>query len=429
MILHSISITNFRNIETPTTFELHPKFTAIIGTNGKGKSTILHAVRIAAGTYLLGIPPVVKRAIVESEIRRKDFGTHSGLQTPTIIKAVGNLEENIIEWTRKIPKGKVKTTSSNEDVGIIRNIAKDNFQRVNEEGFADVDLPVIAFFGTGRFAGGGRDTLRKYVSREVFKDGYYSWLDMRYSTFQYPRWLRGYDSRLEEKKEIAGTLEAFYHAIKTAVPFIQKISFNGEEFLLKVKIDDYESDLLPLSLHSDGIITHTSMVAELAYRCLVLNAHHADKAIEKSKGIVMIDELDLHLHPNWQKRVVRDLKLAFPNLQFIVTTHSPFIVQSLDSNELINLDGSNPSVDPTDLTLNKVATDVMGVKGLNADDFMARYSEAYGNLLAIQNSKGTLTLDDYEEVNKILSQVLIKDTVDPIYKAFLQLKNEEDEAS
>lgn len=127
-----------------------------------------------------------------------------------------------------------------------------------------------------------------------------------------------------------------------------------------MKLEGFESPYLPLSLDSDGIITHTSMVAELAYRCIMLNAHNGKNAIKESRGLVMIDELDLHLHPTWQKQVVGDLKKAFPNIQFVATTHSPFIVQSLKSDELINLDKLS-DVEPLDLSLEEVAEDIMGV--------------------------------------------------------------------
>ena len=52
----------------------------------------------------------------------------------------------------------------------------------------------------------------------------------------------------------------------------------------------------------------------------------------------MIDEVDMYLHPHWQKHVLRDLVKAFPLVQFIVTTHSPFIVQSLKEGQLISFD-------------------------------------------------------------------------------------------
>ena len=57
----------------------------------------------------------------------------------------------------------------------------------------------------------------------------------------------------------------------------------------------------------------------------------------------MIDEIDLHLHPKWQRHVVGDLQKAFPNIQFIGTTHSPFIVQSMNPGEVIDLNSLKSS--------------------------------------------------------------------------------------
>src|SRR5690606_7819707 len=114
----------------------------------------------------------------------------------------------------------------------------------------------------------------------------------------------------------------------------------------------------------------TEMVAELAYRCIVLNGFKEEKAIDEATGIVMIDELDLHLHPKWQRHVVNDLKTAFPNIQFVVTTHSPFIVQSLEQSELVNLDEEvQKIVTPNELPINKVITDIMDVDSIKSDDF------------------------------------------------------------
>ena len=70
----------------------------------------------------------------------------------------------------------------------------------------------------------------------------------------------------------------------------------------------------------------------------MLNPQFGGDAPTRTPGIVLIDELDLHLHPFWQRRVVQNLTSAFPALQFIATTHSPFIVQSLGPNQLIVLE-------------------------------------------------------------------------------------------
>jgi len=88
---------------------------------------------------------------------------------------------------------------------------------------------------------------------------------------------------------------------------------------------------------SDGFRNMIAMVADIAHRAARLNPHLGSNAAAKATGVVLIDEIDLHLHPKWQRRVVDDLKSSFPNMQFIVTTHSPFIIQSLSPGELLDL--------------------------------------------------------------------------------------------
>jgi len=418
MRINSIHLTNFRNIEEAT-FLFDSNFTVIIGINGKGKSTLLHAIRIACGTYLLGIPEANKRHIWPSEIRRKDFGTHLSLQTPTMVEAEGSLDDKPLKhpWRRVVPEGKTKTSASQDDIGEIRGIARKKYDLVTKHG-KNVDNPVIAFFGTSRLAGGGRDTLGNYTGREIFKAGYNNWLEMKHSAFQYPRWLRGYDYRMADKKEIKGTKEAFFNAIKEAIPFITALKFDGTELILKVKLEEFESPYLPLSLHSDGIITHTSMVAELAYRCIMLNAHLGKNAIKESRGLVMIDELDLHLHPTWQKQVVGDLKRAFPNIQFVATTHSPFIVQSLKSDELINLDKLS-DVEPLDLSLEEVAEEIMGV-----DDSFANENTKMESI----SSDYLYTLSELKKGDKSKEAKLDEweaKISDPSIRAFLKMKRME----
>lgn len=419
MNIHKITIKNFRNIENAV-YNLNPSFNAIISINGKGKSTILNAIRIACGTYLLGIPEANKRHIWDSEIRRKDFGSHLGLQTPTIVEAEGSIDEKKLSkpWRRIIPEGKTKTSAAVEDVGEIRDIARKKYDLVTKDG-KNVDNPVIAFFGTSRLAGGGRDTLENYTGREIFKAGYYNWLEMKYSVFQYPRWLRGYEYRLADKKEIKGTQESFFTAIKDAIPFITAIKFDGAELVLKIKLEDFESPYLPLSLHSDGIITHTAMVAELAYRCIMLNAHKGINAVKESRGVVMIDEIDLHLHPTWQKEVVGDLKNAFPKIQFVVTTHSPFIVQSLNSDELINLDRIS-DVKPKDLSLEEVAQGIMGVEDVYAEDNVKLETLSRKYLTILEN----IETGDVKSLNLSASQLdeMESKISDPAVRAFLQMQ-------
>ena len=78
------------------------------------------------------------------------------------------------------------------------------------------------------------------------------------------------------------------------------------------------------------------MVADIAHRMAVLNPQLGD-AILETPGIIVIDEVELHLHPGWRKRILKDLTSVFPNIQFIVSTYSPEVITSYKEANLILL--------------------------------------------------------------------------------------------
>ena len=79
------------------------------------------------------------------------------------------------------------------------------------------------------------------------------------------------------------------------------------------------------------------MTMNLAYRWALLNPDITEN-VEEAKGIVLIDEVDMHLHPKWQWNIVSALAETFPNVQFILTTHSPIVISSAKEAKLILLD-------------------------------------------------------------------------------------------
>lgn len=93
----------------------------------------------------------------------------------------------------------------------------------------------------------------------------------------------------------------------------------------------------------------------------ILNPYLQGDALQKTPGVVVIDELDLSLHPTWQKKIIGILKNLFPKIQFICATHSPFIIQSLEDGELITLDRKLDS-EYAGEGIEDIAEDVMGVK-------------------------------------------------------------------
>lgn len=400
-------------------------FTLIIGVNGQGKSTLLHALRVAAGSYFLAIPDVTSRHIHPDEIRVENVGKQLIPQYPVKVEAVGTFygKPETITWRRQFLSGSSSTTSKAADVGLIKKEAEQKYLTVIKYNKEPEGLPVIAFFGTSRVFGAGRNIRQKQkLGRQIFKDGYQDWEEMKSSKFQYEYWLASYDALLKLGREYDKTRAAFFTALCIANSYIKEVEFYNGELWLSIIIDGNKSDFLPLSMHSDGVRYYTAMVAEIAYRCIVLNGYLNEKAILESTGLVMIDEIDIHLHPNWQRHVVADLKKAFPKIQFAATTHSPFIVQSMDAGSLINLDKNELSISPDELPLNKVATEVMGVKNIRSDDFERRYEQARGELISMKKAKGDLTMDDYRKISESLSRIVTNETNDPINKAFLEAK-------
>jgi predicted ATP-binding protein involved in virulence len=112
---------------------------------------------------------------------------------------------------------------------------------------------------------------------------------------------------------------------------------------------------------SDGQQRIAAIFCDLAMRCASLNSHLGEKAIEATTGVVTIDELDLHLHPQWQRTVIQDLLSVFPNIQFIATSHSPFLLQAaFEQGAVIDL-GTGKAVSPPDASIEDIAEHVMGV--------------------------------------------------------------------
>ncbi|WP_230622518.1 AAA family ATPase [Aggregatibacter sp. Marseille-P9115] len=98
---------------------------------------------------------------------------------------------------------------------------------------------------------------------------------------------------------------------------------------------------------------------------------------KKFNGIIIIDEIELHLHPEWQNKICNVLKRAFPNTQFIVTTHSPHVIQTAEHNQVIALEGINGILNKKDLesarngfngwSIEEILTDVMGMRDLRTE--------------------------------------------------------------
>lgn len=369
MRLKSLYIKDFKGFnEFDISFS--EQFTVLIGDNGTGKTAILDAVSVALGTFLLGFSGAGARHIIQDEVRISKYilgstPTIEG-QFPVIVECTGQLAENEedMTWKRQLNSWTGRTTW----VGAknIINFATALHKKVRAGSV--VNLPIIAYYGTGRLWAQKRDkSVDPFQSGSRIK-GYLDCLDPYSNEKLFTKWLKKMKYiTLEDGKE-PGELVAVKEAIISC--------FSGEkgeenkviniDYVLKADdtlITLNDGSMLPLRMMSDGYRNTLGMVADIAFRMAVLNPHLEERSSKETSGVVLIDEIDLHLHPKWQRKIVADLRRTFPKVQFIVTTHSPFIVQSLEAGELRVLDEDEVAVgDYSDKSIEDVAENVMGIE-------------------------------------------------------------------
>ena len=103
-------------------------------------------------------------------------------------------------------------------------------------------------------------------------------------------------------------------------------------------IEFKDGRVLPFRLLSEGIRITMALIIEIAFRCYLLNFKKTGAScLTETNGVVLIDEIDLHLHPSWQKRVLNDLMRTFPAIQFIVTTHAPMVLAGAKNAKVFGL--------------------------------------------------------------------------------------------
>jgi predicted ATP-binding protein involved in virulence len=93
-----------------------------------------------------------------------------------------------------------------------------------------------------------------------------------------------------------------------------------------------------LAMIADIAIKVVNQNAAFITEKLIIDNRIIPLILQQTPGLVLIDEIDVHLHPKWQRQVVDDIKTTFPLIQFVCTTHSPFLIQSIEQGELRSLD-------------------------------------------------------------------------------------------
>jgi predicted ATP-binding protein involved in virulence len=336
----------------------------LLGENGTGKSTALDAVAVALGIWCVARSTAGWRAIRKGEARLRKIKSgdrvHFESSPDPAIMAEGVIGDKSVTWTR-MNKG-LSNRTSNEAAKEALKVVEDLIALSRRES-VKVTLPILAHYGAGRA------WLPQIERIEGFKpkkgkvsrfDAYYYSLEGRIRDRELNDWFLYESLDAFQRGSKREGMKVVEQAVLNCLPGSKALRFDVDRKEIVVVMTKAKGGEIPFYALSDGQRSMLSLVADIARKTVILNPHLGKDSAKKSPGVVLIDELDLHLHPNWQKSVVEDLKRTFPSMQFICTTHSPFIVQSLTAEELIKLDG-DVTTEPTRRSLDEVAQFVMGV--------------------------------------------------------------------
>ncbi|MEI6428788.1 MAG: AAA family ATPase [Pseudanabaena sp. ELA607] len=387
MKINRLEIKNFKKF-SDYKLDLHPQFTLLIGDNGTGKTSILDALAIAAGVWLVNSPDTTlnnsRRNILRSEIRLEAVSTDSITQfvdhKPTQIKAIGTINDQPVQWLRQIKENSSRTsnTEAKEALDIISKL----FKQVTAGD--KIWLPIIAYYGVGRSGTTSNQRAITYTSPSRRWDAFYDCFEERISTSRLNTWFQK-EAIASVKKQ--GQMRSGYKVVKFAIlrciPNANDLWFDGDRGEIVIAIDGQPQ---PFSNLSAGQKMMVALVADLAIKIVTQNAAFLPKEIDtenqalpqilqQTSGLVLIDEIDVHLHPKWQRQVVDDLKNTFPAIQFVCTTHSPIITSEVEANCIRFLEyeaenGSTISTIPSEsygLDANRVLDELMGASERNKE--------------------------------------------------------------
>ncbi len=362
MKLTKLRVDNFRCFAA-LDLELHPQLTVLVAENGQGKSTLLDAARIALWPFVSSFDLARNsyndpgNAIPIDDVRLVKLDTGDmARQLPSRVLMSGDFgigqEKTWIRYRDK--EAKLTKTKDSGDTVFMKQWAGAIQAQIRDPATPTLDLPVFGYYGTGRLwarkrltetTKGQDDTLKTDFYVRTF--AYRNCLDPASSYKHFKEWFTwAFESYREAQiKQLENrSTEADVSTAQERILVVQQVidiflrpttgwhtleySVSHEKSLI---LHHDQHGTLEVDLLSDGIRSVLAMVGDIAYRCIKLNPHLGGNAARETQGVVMIDEVDMHLHPRWQQVVLDQLQQAFPLVQFIVTTHSPQVLTSIDA--------------------------------------------------------------------------------------------------
>jgi len=406
MHIHKLKLERFRGAQR-LSLELHEKLNVFVGMNGAGKSSILDAAAILLSWLVNRIKysSASGRPITESDIKN---GESSGNLEITLVDS-----GNDSSWTwsiAKVQRGydkKDRTSVLSQASGAARSI-----QSKISESNGQVNLPVFVYYPVNRAVLDIPLRIRekhRFDLLSAYDDSLTSGANFR--TFF--EWFREREDLENENRKYVKDLikpegfqfpdpqlEAVRKALTQFMPEFKNLVVRRNPLRMEV---EKQGEILTVNQLSDGEKCLMAMIGDMARRMAIANPLR-DNPLD-GEGVFLIDEIDLHLHPAWQRRVITNLPEVFTNCQFLISTHSPHVITHVrpESLYLLNMatDGLKLQrpLESYGKTVERILEDLMGLETTRPDEVKAE-------LRYIHNQIDSGNLDDAKGlINKMREKI------------------------
>lgn len=422
MHIQSIQLSNYRRFE-----EMHCEFdryfTLLIGPNGSGKTSLLRAIYISLLPGLLPLDSKPVRFFETTDVRRTNTLDPGGSQWHTasyparLVIRVGFEEQDSIYLGQLRDAGGVRMVWDDPDLGQMSEQLEFMHRQVAQwiDPTSAEPAAVVARYGASPISGvASPGAVRPPFEdkREVLRRSSGESIDAA----QVAQWFQ-YNELRTLQEGLAPTPYRVARSAVLAAIHADDIRYVVRDNQLMLRYQD--GGWQPFDQLSDGQRRVAAIFCDLALRCAALNSHLAEACLTESTGVVLIDELDLHLHPLWQRSIIGDLRRVFPKLQFIAASHSPFLLQAAYEYGKVLDVSTGQFVEPTDHSIEDIAESVMGVdQPQRSERFLElkRLSQEFYELLETKPA----TNDEVVQLKEKLDHAMAAFANDPAAAAWLE---------
>ena len=365
MKLRSVQIENFRAVEN-IRLQLDPQLTVLHGDNAHGKTSVLSAIAVGLGAVPYLLPDVSGIGFLKKDRREGEGGSRISLTTTD-----GVTWERASGITRRSGWFSGNEKAEQPLSHPLRDLKHWLERNALEAWGTPVDLPIMAFYDTERaiphFAkkrGFPKSKPSRYAglagalsARTSFKELFEWFYTKENEELREQRERRDHDYRLRELSVVRDAISSMIEGVTEP-----HVELRPLRFVVSEKLDRGPPRKRSLEQLSGGYQAVLALAADLAWRMAQANPHRPN-ALE-SEAIALIDEVELHLHPSWQQRILDDLMRTFQNTQFIVSTHSPQILTTVRTDRIVELHRENNCVvarQASEATFGAKAGDVLSI--------------------------------------------------------------------